>query len=84
MNSDYLTARRWFEMDGSQDNAEALGNALVEERKAALEEEARQELYGKLGNTLADFQTRPTWTVADAEDAGRRVYSLTMKVVFKP
>lgn len=80
MSPDYLTAHRQFEMDGMTENADA----LVEARKAALEAEAELELYDKLGNTLADLQLWPSWTVEMANDSTVRTYTLTTKVVFKP
>jgi hypothetical protein len=84
MNSDTLTAYRQFEIDTRQENAEA----LVTARKEDMEEEATQELYATMGNTLADFQTWPSWVVekadANTETSDTHIYSLTMKVVFKP
>lgn len=78
--SDDLTAQRQFEIDSRAENH----TALVEEKKETLEEEARQQLYARMGNTLADFQTWPSWTVEDGNDPHIHLYTLTMKVVFKP
>jgi hypothetical protein len=80
MSSDHLTAHRQFEMDLRPENVET----LVEAKKKVSEEDAQQELHEKMGNTLADFQTWPAWTVEDAEAPDIRIYKLTMKVVFKP
>ena len=80
MSSNRLTAHRQFEIDTKQENTEA----LVEARQKAYKAEAQQELYDKMGNTPADFQTWPTWTVEDADAPGIHIYTLTMKVVFKP
>lgn len=72
-----LIVRTQFEMDSSNQE-------LVEETKKAHEEEAQQELYARMGNTLADFQTWPSWTVEDGETPNSQLYKLMMKVVFKP
>jgi hypothetical protein len=80
MSSSNLVVRRQFEIDSRQENAEF----LVEENKKALEDDARDELDERMGNTLADFQMWPTWTVEGEGRSGIRIYSLIMKVVFKP
>lgn len=75
--SDTLIVYSQFEMDPKQQE-------LVAQTKETHEEEAEQELYRRLGNTLADFQTRPSWTVEEGTRPDNQLYKLTMKVVFKP
>ncbi|RYZ75703.1 MAG: hypothetical protein EOP04_32990 [Proteobacteria bacterium] len=67
-------------MDSRKDNAAV----LVEAHKQALQKEAQRELYDKLGETLADFPTWPSWTVENANISRIHIYTLIMKVVFKP
>ena len=75
--ADTLIVHTQFEINSQE-------GELVAQTKETHEEEARQELYRRLGNTLADFQTWPSWTVEEGTQPDTQIYKLTMKVVFKP
>ena len=75
--ADTLIVHSQFEMDSREEE-------LVAQTKKSHEEEAEQELYRRLGNTLADFQIWPSWTVEDGETSDNQLYKLRSKVVFKP
>lgn len=76
--ADTLTTQRHFEIGSTESNY----SVFVEENKKTLEADARQELDGRMNESLADYQTRPSWTVEDA--GANHLYTLTMKVIFKP